>query len=130
MRSLFLVVALSAIACGDSPDAPIGPDAVTGTWGGDRVRLTLAADGGQLEFDCAHGVMTSPLAPRTDGTFSVPGYYVVENGAIREPEGRRPTTFTGRVDGTTITISFLIADQPLGPYTLVRDRVAILRKCL
>jgi hypothetical protein len=130
MRLVLFLVATLAIACGDSYDSPTSPDPITGMWGGDRVRLTLAGNGGQLDFDCAHGVMTSPLALRDDGSFSVPGYYQVEGGPARDPIERQPTTFSGRVTGNTMTISFTIGAQPLGPYNLTRDREVVLRRCL
>jgi hypothetical protein len=130
MRLAVLFVAALVAACGSSPDSPMAPDPITGMWGGDRVRLTLAANGGQLDFGCAHGTMTSPLTTRQDGTFTVPGFYQVEGGPARDPIERQPTTFSGRITGNTMTISFTVNNQPLGPYTLTRDRETILRRCV
>ena len=130
MRLVLCFVAALAAACGNSSDLPAAPDPITGMWGGDRVRLTLAANGGQLDFDCAHGTITSALAPRDDGSFTVPGFYQVEGGAARDPIERQPTTFSGRITGNSMTISFTVNNQPLGPYTLTRDRETILRRCL
>jgi hypothetical protein len=130
MRLVVLILAALATACGNSSDSPMAPDPITGMWGGDRVRLTLAANGGQLDFDCAHGTLTSALTTRDDGTFTVPGFYQVEGGPARDPIERQPTTFSGRITGNTMTISFTVNSQPLGPYTLTRDREAILRRCL
>jgi hypothetical protein len=130
MRFAIFFCAALAAACGNSMESPASPDPVTGMWGGDRVRLTLSSNGGQLDFDCAHGTMTSALAPREDGTFTVPGFYGVDGGPARDPIERQPTTFSGRITGNTMTISFTVNTQPLGPYTLTRDREAIIRKCL
>lgn len=131
MRVIAVLVALTAAGCGDSPNAP---DALTGTWGGEHVRLTVVSGGGQLEFDCARGAMTEALVPQSDGSFNVAGYYVAEQGGPVRDDGRevrRPTTYSGRVSGSTLTLRFVVeGDMVYGPYTLERDRAAVIRKCL
>jgi len=96
------------------------------------VRLVLASTGGELEFDCARGAMTSPVVVES-GRFRVPGYYVAQHGGPAredEVEVRVPTTYTGQVSGATLTLSFRLGDAGFGPFSLTRDRAPRLTKCL
>ena len=106
---------------------------MTGVWGGEHARLTILDDGGQLEFDCAHGALTSHLAPDRGGHFMASGYYVAERGGpVRDdaPEDRQPTVYSGQVGDATMTFRFTVGDQQFGPFTVIRNRPAVLHKCL
>ena len=125
-----LAVALLGAACGSSP---MDPTELLGAWGGPRALLTLTAEGGVVEFDCAHGAWTAPLRPDGRGRFEVPGYFVREHGGpIREGEVevRLPTVYSGDVDGERLTFTFTVEGQALGPYALARGKTAGLVKCL
>jgi hypothetical protein len=128
---LFVAVGLlAAAACFDSRPTH---EVAHGTWGGDHVRLTVTAEGGQLEFDCAHGAMTAPLMVEADDHFSVPGYFVREHGGpVRdgEAEERRPTVYAGEVDAPTLTFTFGVDGETAGPFTVAFGRPARLTKCL
>jgi hypothetical protein len=131
MRS-FIAFALALLSAG-CVDSPTAPGDMTGVWGGEHARLTVLEDGGQLEFDCAHGVLTSRLAPDMDGRFTASGYYVAERGGpVRDdaPEDRQPTVYSGQVNGATLTFRFTVGDQQFGPFTVIRDRPPVLHKCL
>jgi hypothetical protein len=125
----FVLVLLSA-ACLDSPTSP---DELTGVWGGEHVRLTILEDGGDLEFDCAHGALTMRLGPDRDSRFNASGYYVAEHGGpVRDdaPEDRQPAVYSGQVNDAILTFRFTVGDHQFGPFAVVRDRPPVLYKCL
>jgi hypothetical protein len=119
MRSLSIATAaLIAAACHNSPTAP---DTLVGVWGGQHASLTVTESGGALEFDCAHGEITTRLVPERSGRFSAPGYYVAEGGPTGDkPEIRQPTVYSGEVSGVTLTFRFTVQNQQLGPFTVGR----------
>jgi hypothetical protein len=124
------VLAVVSAAC---VDPPTPPEDMTGVWGGEHARLTILQDGGDFEFDCAHGALTTRLAPDRDGRFTASGYYVAERGGpVRDdvPEVRQPTVYSGQVDGATLTFRFTVSEQQFGPFTVIRDRPPALYKCL
>ena len=45
----------------------------TGVWGGPHVRLQVSDNGGEIEYDCAHGTIAQPLVLDAQGHFSVAG---------------------------------------------------------
>src|SRR5687767_3405246 len=59
------------------------PNTVEVVWGGPHVRLVLTSNGGEIEFDCAHGEIREPLKLSEQGRFSVAGTFVREGGPIR-----------------------------------------------
>lgn|ERR1041384_6021638 len=106
----------------------------TGTWGGEHVRLQVTADGATIEYDCAHGTLTGPLALDAQGRFSVAGTYAREGGPVRvnaAPTGR-PARFDGSVQGRTMTLTATLTDkgQDVGTFTLTQGSEGRLWKCL
>lgn len=67
-----------------------------GTWGGMHVRLTVTANGAEVEFDCAHGSIDRPIILDGNGSFDVTGTFEPEGGPVSMP-----------VEGSTITKSFV-----------------------
>lgn len=124
------VVALVAVAtCAHDPVAPDGP--LSGAWGGVGISLLALPDGSRVELDCAHGT-GDPLVVE-GGRFEVDGTWYREGGPVPE-EGRPgvPAVFSGSVAGGRMRVSIRVGDreEPLGPFLVVRDRQAVLRKCL
>lgn len=124
------VVALVAVAaCAHDPVTPDGP--LAGAWGGVGISLVALADGSRVELDCAHGI-GDPLVVE-GGRFEVHGTWYREGGPVPE-EGRPgvPAVFSGSVAGGRMRVSIRVADlaEPLGPFLVIRDREAVLRKCL
>lgn len=107
----------------------------TGPWGGEHVGLTVTDTGAHVEFDCASGDITQPLALDGRGNLSVDGVYVREHGGpiqVGEVPDRRPARYAGRVAGTTLTIDVVLTDsnEKIGTFTLERGAEPRVRKCL
>jgi hypothetical protein len=124
---------LAAVACSN----PIGPgDRVAASrWGGQHVALEVTADGGRVEYDCAHGNLDEPLALDRSSRFDVTGTHTPEHGGpVREDEKSesRPARFTGRVDGGRMTLTVALTDsgEILGTFTLTQGVAGLLTKCL
>jgi hypothetical protein len=123
--------ALSLAACGESPTAAD----IVGAWGGEHVALTIAATGAALEFDCAHGSIEERIVPDADGGFDVAGIYVREHGGpVREgePPDSHPARYTGRIDGSRMTLTVLLTDDPAfaASYTLRRGEPPQVYRCV
>src|SRR5512140_2475603 len=54
-----------------------------GLWGGDHVRLVIAAKGARPEFDCATGGSDEPITVRADGRGEAAGSSAPERGGPR-----------------------------------------------
>jgi hypothetical protein len=113
----------------------IEPSELLGEWGGRHIAVTVLSDSVTLEYDCAHGAITEPLAVDGNGEFSLSGYHVVEQGGpIREGEEpeQRPARYTGDTDGTTLQITVELTDtgQEVGDFTVVKGEAPRLFKCL
>ena len=107
-----------------------------GSWGGDHIRLTVRADGADVEFDCAHG-RTGRLVTDGRGNFDVEGVFVQERGgpvSADEKEQSQRARYKGRVEGKSMTLSFFLTDsdeeQEHVVYKLEHGREAELTKCL
>ena len=129
MRLLAVLLALG-VSVTPTPVAKALPE---GDWGGAHASLTVARDGGRLDFDCAHGTLKEAIAPGEDGRFDVPGVYVQERpGPVRpdDPAGAAARYF-GSISGDTMTLSVRLSgtDVEVGPYTLTRGRLARVVKC-
>jgi len=128
-----LALALIGWACsGDSVAGP-GPRFVPeGVWGGRGARLEVTAEGGEVEFDCAHGAM-GPLELDDEGRFEVEGTHTLEGpGPVRLPgPPPEPALYTGELDGDELTLSVeLESGAVAGPYALTRGQAGRLLKCL
>ena len=103
-----------------------------GLWGGEHISLAVEAGSAYVEFDCAHGSLTAPLALDAAGRFAVAGTYVQEGGAMaQDPPPGRPAQYEGTVSGQTLTLTVTTTDdqQKNGPFTLALGQEPQLRKC-
>jgi hypothetical protein len=108
--------------------------AQTGTWGGQHIRLEVTAQGGQVEYDCAHGTIDQQIAPDAQGRFEVTGTNVREHGGpVRKDEtaDSHPARFRGQIKGDTMTLTVTESDtkEILGTFTLVYGQQPHLMKC-
>ena len=130
MRLLPLVL---VVACATSPGAASRLERVpTGEWGGAHVRLTVGANGGTIEFDCAHGSLDAPLKLDAGGRFDVPGRLAFEGGPARkdEAEGSRPARYRGETDGQRLSLEVTLeGGESAGRFSLTRNGPARLVKC-
>jgi len=118
--------------CGDPLSAP--DSLPEGVWGGPHAKLVLTADEGDLEYDCAHGVLTTPVSVQSDGRFAATGTHTFERGGpVREGEApdTHAATYEGRLVGDRITFTVTVTDfGVLGPFTLARGEAGQVFKCL
>jgi hypothetical protein len=102
-------------------------------WGGPHVRLVLTSDGGEIEFDCAHGKITEPLKKNEEGAFDVAGTFVSEAGPMRSDESARikPARYSGRMGDKNMTLIVTLTDsnEKLDEFSLTRGNQGRLRKC-
>ena len=125
----------SVLWCAGALGAPDEtPRSVTGQFGGTGAGLDTTPGAIRLTFDCATGSIDGPIALDEQGRFDVPGRLEREGpGPARpdSPKGGAAARYTGRLEGETLTLSVRPAgsDEVLGPFTLIRGRVARIRSC-
>jgi len=132
----FIPAALAAIAltaCA-APAMTQPGDLVTGDYGGEHVGLSLDAEGGRLEYDCASGTIDGPLTTDSLGRFSVTGRHTPgEGGPDRVGDAPRswPARYLGQARGDILTLRVEVegAASP-GAFRLTRDAAPMLLRCL
>jgi hypothetical protein len=104
----------------------------TGTWGGDHIILEVSEKGAEVEFDCAHGQVTQPMALNQKGDFDVPGTFSPEHGGpVMRDEAvtSNPARYSGHVGGDTMALTVTQGKENIGTFTLTRGGQPKLRKC-
>src|SRR5947209_6144391 len=106
----------------------------TGTWGGEHIGLEVTAQGGQVEYDCAHGTIDQRIVPDARGRFDVRGTHVREHGGpVRKDETAdgHPARFVGEIKGDTMTLTVTESDteEAVGTFTLVFGQRPRVMKC-
>lgn len=105
-----------------------------GTWGGEHISLEVTDEGGQVEYDCAHGTVNQRIVPDAGGRFDVRGAHVREHGGpIRKGEAAdsHPARFVGEIRGDTMTLTVTESDtkEVVGTFTLVFGQRPRVMKC-
>ncbi len=105
-----------------------------GTWGGNHVSLEITSDGGNIEFDCAHGSIQEKVKLDQKGRFSVKGTYAEEHGGPeRQPgnENSHSVLYSGQIKGEKMKLTIQRSDTKklVGTYTLTRGQEAFIVKC-
>jgi hypothetical protein len=109
-------------------------NAQTGTWGGEHIRLEVTSQGGQVEYDCAHGTIDQKIITDGQGRFDLSGTHVREHGGpIRKDEAAdsHPAQFKGQIKGNTMTLTVTESDtrEIVGTFTLIYGQTPRLMKC-
>ena len=87
IRNAMIAGFLLAVGIAYAGAAPPERQALTGGWGGLHIGPTLTAEGGQVEYDCAHGTIDGPIVPDRAGRFEATGTHTAEHGGpAREGE--------------------------------------------
>ncbi len=137
-RSLRLAASLGlvagAAACMESTEPTPGP-LPPGSWGGDHIQLTVAADGATTNLDCAHGTIEQPIATDRSGSFAAAGHHVFEHGGpvhLNDPPDSHPARYQGRIVGDVMTLTITLTDtlQDVGTFSLTRNAAGRVVKCL
>src|SRR6201995_2791035 len=108
--------------------------AKVGTWGGEHIGLEVTEQGGQVEYDCAHGSIDQKVVADAHGRFDLRGTHVREHGGpVRKDEtaDSHPARFAGEIKGDTMTLTVTETDTKVvvGTFTLVYGQRPRIMKC-
>ena len=105
-----------------------------GRWGGDRLQLTLDANGGRLELDCASGTIAGPVKSLANGKFSAVGTFDQHSpGPQRADEAAAvgKARYSGEIHDGAMTLSILAAGAGAPQVFHLRKGAAVkLVRCL
>ena len=104
----------------------------TGLWGGQHIQIKVGAKSATIEYDCANGVIDGPLVVDADGHFNLHGTHRTEHGGpIRADESSegQPATYTGTINGDTMTLTLKFDDADAETFTLEKGKEGELFKC-
>ena len=104
----------------------------TGSWGGRHISMKVGARSATIEYDCASGVIDGPLVVDDDGHFNLRGTHRMERGGpIRADESSKgqPATYTGTINGNTMTLTLKFDDADEETFTLEKGKEGELFKC-
>lgn len=110
------------------------PKVLSGTWGGDRMILTMDAKGGQIDMDCANGAITGKIVLDAKGNFTARGTFNQESGGQTLAEDftskGNPAIYHGQIIGNTIKLTIIQNGlaQPIS-YTLRKGERPKLVRC-
>jgi hypothetical protein len=109
-------------------------DTLTGAWGGLHVLLTLSADGGRIDYDCAQGTIDEPVRPDASGAFHVRGQHTQRQGGparvADEPPAPKQALYDGTVSGDRMQLRVSIDGEAIGNYALRRGADPQMVNCL
>lgn len=104
----------------------------TGVWGGQHISMKVGAKSATIEYDCATGVIDGPLVVDADGHFNLRGTHRAERGGpVRadETSNGQPATYTGTIEGNTMTLTLKVGDSEQETFTLEKGHAGELFKC-
>lgn len=127
---------LIALLAMGTPPAFAAPMLRDGQWGGDRIQLTVSAEGAAVRLDCARGAVPAPLSLDRKGRFDWAGTFEHDRPGptrVAEPAARRDigARYTGRITGDVMDLDIRATDgSPIWHGALARDRRTKLVRCL
>lgn len=128
---LAFVVLIGADGCpGTTPDRL--PD---GNWGGQHIGMVVTDSGAAIQYDCATGTITQPLALEPGGAFTWSGvHYPGHGGPVRigEVPVGHPATYSGHATADRLTLTLSVPDLGVAPQTfeLTKGGAAAVFRCL
>lgn len=113
--------------------APAAPD-LSGQWGGAEANLRLTPAGGSIEYGCGAGSIDSGWTLGANGRWHATGEHYPGGGPQQIPPepAPHPAVYRGQARGAQLTFTVVLTDlsDTLGPFTLLRGRIATLHRCL
>ncbi len=106
-----------------------------GVWGGEHIRMEVNDTGADIEFDCAKGSISQPLALDDKGRFKVQGIYIAGTPAPVAVDGSVTAsgikaTYAGTLSGSSLQLEVFIKGQnPPRTFDLVQGDQGHLAKC-
>lgn len=107
--------------------------ALTGSWAGDRLLVTVTDSGMTVQSDCSGGRVDGPLHPDARGRFTATGHFVIGHGGPQRadvPDATVPTRYDGQVEGDRMTLTIDDGRGQPRHYTLMRGARLKLLRCL
>lgn len=113
---------------------PTSQRKISGLWGGQGISMEVTDSGANLDFDCASGTITEPIAPDSAGKFSAKGLFARHRpGPTREGEDTegQPAIYSGVLDGENMTLTITLAQksEKAGDFTLTHGKMGRIRRC-
>ena len=141
-RALFYpilaTVAMAAVCQSNPMVGPPGPNLARGTWGGDNAGAIVTDSQTHVHIGCTFGDISGAVPLASDGSFSVPGSYVLRAYPVAVGPSL-PAQFSGRVQQhfgiTTLTLTVVVNDtiakksQTLGPVDVNFGREPAMGPC-
>jgi hypothetical protein len=143
--AIVLVIASIGLACVGQknvsrpvqprPASPAREVVANGVWGGEHIRIDVSDSGADIEFDCARGIISQPLALDAQGRFKFQGTYKPETPAPASADGGSANsgvtaTYTGVLTGSSLRIEVSIEGQDTPrTFDLVQGDQGHLAKC-
>lgn len=125
MTRLAAALAIALLACSD----PTSPRDVEGTWGAGDARLAITPVTALFESSCWRGLLSLPFRFGDDGRFTASGILDYQ-GTTAPPQGATVlANFSGRVQGSRLSLVVSPASLGLGPYEMERDQAANIPAC-
>ena len=126
---VFLAVSFSP-SYGQSQDSTGTPE----VWGARGISMVVSGENATLEFDCAQGVVMTPIKPDASGNFSVAGTFTPQRGGPvmkDNPPQDLPATYKGTIHGNTMHLEILLQDKGQQPpaFTLTKGQAGRVMKC-
>jgi hypothetical protein len=131
IRFLILPIVVAVVL---SSSTTMSQRKISGLWGGQGISMEVSDSGATLDFDCASGSITEPIAPDSAGKFSVKGRFARQHpGPTREDENNagEPAIYNGVVDGENLTLTITLTknSEKAGSFTLAHGKIGRIRRC-
>lgn len=125
------LVAGGARPSGAPAPADQPPSAITGRWGGQRIRIDVSATGARIQVDCLVASREGAVAVDDAGGFALAMTFAPIRGVALDGEEERPLSHvTGRLENDRLVITIAPKDaEPSGSFTLERNGKATLPNC-
>jgi hypothetical protein len=142
--AIALIIASVGLACAGQTkhsrpvqSGPAGPAKVVpnGVWGGEHIRIDVNGSGADIEFDCATGTISQPLALDSQGRFKLQGTYKADTPAPVAADGGSTgsgvtATYAGVLNGSNLRLEVTIEGQDMPrTFDLVQGDQGHLAKC-
>lgn len=133
---LFIIATAIVAACsGSSTVTPVVDGRLAaGTWGGDTAGLIVEDTLFHLHIGCTFGDVSGRPTVDANGRFDVMGSYMLRAYPIAVGPAV-PAEFTGKLDGTTLTVTVTVDDtvqhqqRVLGPVSVIYGREPKMQNC-